>query len=101
MPRWLWWMPFVVLTVVAGLLVYRQGYVAAHITETDVINHYAEIYVAEGPEGAKVTDCAARPGDETGIWLIISCGGAAHIVQYRVDRFGRLIGNTQVDGPRT
>ncbi|KIN61426.1 hypothetical protein Z945_2418 [Sulfitobacter noctilucae] len=101
MPRWLWWMPLVVLTVVAGLLAYRQGYVAAQITETDVINHYAAIYVAEGPEGARVTDCAAVPGQEEGVWLVVNCGGAAHIVQYRVDRFGRLIEGDALEGPQT
>jgi hypothetical protein len=91
MPRWLWWLPLVVLTVVAGLLVFRQGFAVANMTETDVIRHYAAIYVAQGPEGAKVTDCAARPGDAEGVWLIVSCGGASHVVQYRVDRFGRLV----------
>lgn len=88
-----------VVTVVAGLLVFRQGYVAANMTETDVINHYAAIYVAKGPEGAKVSDCAARPGDTEAVWLIISCGGAAHIVQYRVDRFGRLVDGAGISGP--
>lgn len=101
MPRWLWWMPLVVLTVFAGLLVFRQGYVAANITETDVINHYAAIYVAEGPEGAKVTDCAARPGTADGVWLVVSCGGAAHLVQYPVDRLGRLVDPVAPEGPQT
>lgn len=101
MPRWLWWTPLAVLTVVAGLLVFRMGYVAAHMTETDVINHYAALYVAEGPKGARVTDCAARPGDAKGVWLIISCGGAAHVVQYHVDRAGRLVDGSNAAGPRT
>ena len=91
----------VVLTVVAGLFVYRAGFVAANITETDVINHYAALYVAEGPEGASLSDCAAQPGAETGVWLVINCGGAAHIVQYRVDRFGRLVEGAGVGGPET
>ena len=93
MPRWLWWMPLVVLTLVAGLLVYRAGFVTAHLSEADVISHYAAIYVAEGPEGAKATDCAAMPDPDPAVWLVINCGGAAHIVQYRVDRFGRIAGS--------
>lgn len=101
MPRWLWWMPLVVLTLVGGLLMYRQGFVAANMTETDVINHYAAIYVAEGPEGAKVSNCAARPGDTENVWLIVSCGGAAHVVQYRVDRFGRLVDQAGIEVPET
>lgn len=84
-------MPLGVLTVVAGLFVFRAGYIAAHLTETDVINHYAARYVAEGPDGARATDCVARPGGSEAIWLVVSCGGPAHIVQYRVDRRGRLI----------
>lgn len=101
MPRWFWWMPLVVLTLVAGLLVYRAGYVTANLSETDVISHYAAIYVAEGPAGAKASDCAALPGREDGVWLVINCGGAAHIVQYRVDRFGRLVDGADVAGPET
>jgi len=101
MPRWLWWMPLGVLTVVAGLFVFRQGYVVAHITETDVINHYAALYVEAGPEGARVTDCAARPGVAAGVWLVVNCGGTAHIVQYRVDRFGRLVDGDAPQGPQT
>ena len=91
MPRWLWWMPLVLVTVLAGLFAYRAGYVAANLTETDVINHYAARYVAEGPDGAKVTDCSAQPGQSEDVWLVVICGGPAHVVRYSVDRFGRLV----------
>ncbi|KIN64670.1 hypothetical protein Z946_3562 [Sulfitobacter noctilucicola] len=94
-------MPVVVLTVVAGLMVYRAGYIAASITETDVINHYAALYVETGPEGAQVTDCVARPSASDDVWLVVHCGGAAHMVQYRVDRFGRLVDEPAGTGPRT
>ncbi len=90
-----------VLTFVAALLVYRQGYVAAQMTETDVINHYAAVYVAGGPDGAKVTDCVATAGTRAGVWIVVRCGGPAHLVEYRVDRFGRLVEGDVVKEPRT
>ena len=101
MPRWLWWAPLILLTAVAGLLVFRMGYVTAHLTETDIITHFAERYVAEGPEGAKMTDCVARPGTSEKVWLVVHCGGPAHGVQYRVDRFGRLLRDVAPLGPET
>ena len=94
-------MPLVVLTTVAALLVFRMGYVAAKITETDVINHYAARYVAEEPEGRQMTDCVARPSKADGVWLVVHCGGAAHVVEYRVNRFGQLVDGGSTSGPQT
>ena len=88
MPRWLWWLPLGVLTLVAGLMMFRAGWIVARITETDVIAHYAALYVAEGPEGARMTDCSAMPSEVTGVWLVIRCGSDRI---YPVDRFGRLV----------
>jgi hypothetical protein len=88
MPRWFWWLPLGVLTVVAGLFLFRAGWIVANLTETDVINHFAARYVADQGEGARMTDCTAVPAADPGIWLVVRCGGK---VSYPVDRFGRLV----------
>ena len=72
--RWMWWAPLGLLLLVVALLGLRWGSVVAALTETDVINHYAARYVAEGPEGAQETDCVARPDARGDVWLIVSCG---------------------------
>lgn len=92
MPRWLWWLPLGVLTLVAGLLMFRQGWLAAHMTETDVINHYAARYVAE--HGGDLRDCVAVPG-RAAVWIEVRCGK----VIYPVDRAGRLVVVTPPVGP--
>lgn len=83
-----------VLTIVAGLLVFRQGWIAAHMTETDVINFYAARYRAD--HGGQNADCLAVPGRQEGVWIEVRCGD----VIYPVDRSGRLVEVTQT-GPRT
>jgi hypothetical protein len=88
MPRWLWWLPLGVLTLVVALFVFRAGWIVANLSETDVIEHYAAIYVAEEGGKATMTDCTAVPGQGAKVWLVIRCG--RHRV-YPVDRFGRLI----------
>ena len=91
----------ILVTAVAAILAFRMGYNVVNITETNVINHYAARYVAEGPKGAKVTDCAAQPGDAEGVWLVIQCGGAAHVVRYAVDRYGKLVLGNPGPEPQT
>jgi len=86
MPRWLWWTPLAVLTLLAGLLLFRQGWIAAHMTETDVIDHFAARYVAE--HGGQKSDCVAVPGRSAQVWIEVHCGDVAI---YPVDRAGRLI----------
>ena len=95
MPRWLWWTPLAVLTVIAGLLVFRQGWIAAHLTETDVINHYAARYVTD--HGGQKADCLAVPGRTAGVWIEVRCGAD---VIYPVDRSGRLV-LRDITGPNT
>lgn len=93
MPRWLWWLPLVVLTIIVGLFVFRLGWIRAHLTETDVINHFAARYVVETGGQATVTDCVALPGQQEGVWLVVRCappdGGA--VQRFPVDRSGRLL----------
>jgi hypothetical protein len=90
MPRWFWFVPVALLTLAGALYAFRLGWIAATITETDVINTYAREYLrTAGPE-ARATDCVARPAAQRGVWLVVSCGEAPRY-DYAVDRFGRLI----------
>lgn len=91
MPRWLWWAPFALLTLAGAIYVFRLGLIAATITETDVINRYAQMYVMEGSAGAVLEDCHARPGrEEPGIWIVVVCAGPEGLRSYHVNRFGGL-----------
>lgn len=105
MPRWLWWAPLVVLTLAAGLVAFHQGWIRAHLTETDVINHYAARYVAQAQGEAEVTDCVAQPGTGRGVWLVIRCRrpGAPVGMLFPVDHGGRLLKDAgqAPRGPRT
>lgn len=109
MPRWLWWTPLGLLTVGVALMGLRWGWVAATISETDVINRYAERYVQERGGGAAMTDCVAMPGRaDQGIWLVVRCAApdTDSAFEYHVDRFGRLkhparTGDARAAEPRT
>lgn len=91
-PRWLWFLPLAMATVLGGLWAFRLGWVAATITETDVINAFAQQYLeTEGPP-AKPTDCVARPGATPGVWIIVTCQSARGMrYDYAVNRFGTLL----------
>ena len=91
MPRWLWWAPFALLTLAAAIYVFRLGVIAATITETDVINRYAQEYLRDAGAGASLTDCHARPGTaEPGSWIVVVCAGPDGRRSYHVNRFGGL-----------
>lgn len=88
MPRWVWWVPLGLATLVGALLAFRYGWIAATITETDVINAMANRYLTEdGGAEAQVGDCVGLPGQIDGAWITVQCGGFA----YHVNRFGTLI----------
>lgn len=69
------------------------------MTETDVIEHYAAEYVADGPEGAKLTDCVAVPGEVEPVWIVVHCGEGEAARQYPADRRGRLVVIAPKTGP--
>ena len=95
MPRWLWWAPLGILVLTFALIGLRIGWIAATMTETDVINRFAAQYIAEQGGTAALSDCVAYPADDQpGIWLVVRCtpqGGlepSAYL--YHVNRFGGL-----------
>lgn len=99
MPRWVWFVPLGAITLALGLWGFRMGWIAATITETDVINTYAQKYLADRAERGSgeppaATDCVAYPGQTQGIWLVVSCGSesadAGARYEYHVNRFGGL-----------
>ncbi len=89
------------LIVAAALSVAALGFGialgrAGDLSETDVINHYADRYAAE--TGRPRTDCLAVPG-AGGIWLSVRCAGAGEARVFDVDRRGRLL--SPAEGPST
>lgn len=90
--RAFWWVPLCAATVALAAVGLRYGWIAARVTETDVITHYARKYVSDHGAGAAPTDCVARPG-RGWVWIELSCAPQAvlGIYVYRVNRFGRLI----------
>ena len=94
--RWVWWLPVAGLIGLAAVLGYRQGWIAAHLTESMAIETYATRYMAE--TGARAADCSAMPGGE--VWLVIRCGTGQDRRVYRVNRFGGLVTGQPADGDR-
>ena len=71
MPGWLWFAPLGALVVALGAWAFRLGWIAATITETDVI---------------------AQPGGSAPVWILVSCMHRdGRRFDYPVDRMGRLL----------
>ena len=88
MPNWLWFVPLGLATIVGALLAFRYGWIAATITETDVINSIAARYVSrDGGENARIEDCFGVAGQIEGAWITVRCAD----LTYHVNRFGSLI----------
>ena len=95
MPRWAWFIPLSLATTFGALLAFRYGWIAATVTETDMINAMAERYVTQdGGSDARITDCVGLPGQVDGARLTIRCND----VFYHVNRFGTLISTNAVEG---
>ena len=84
MPRAIW-LPVVGLAAAVAGLGLLLGGRAATTTETEVIERVAARYVTE--TGAAPEDCAARPAESAGLWLVVACAGHA----YFVDPYGRVV----------
>lgn len=83
MTRVLWVAPVALLVALAGVLGWRQGWVHANVTETEVIATYAQRYLADRAadgtgEGARPSECRAMPARESGAWLVVVCGPEPH-----------------------
>ena len=70
MMRWMFFIPFAGLVVVAGIIGYRMGQVPG---ETEIITRYAATYVAMAGDGAAPTDCAATIHPDPAIRMVINC----------------------------
>lgn len=97
--RWIWFIPLSALVLWTAWLGIRWGIIAASITESDVIDAYAQRYLEDRARdgsrvGASLSDCVAYPGEEKGTWLVISCGPSPYDAslhyEYYVDRLGQL-----------
>ena len=89
--RWAHILPLSMLVLALAGLGFLLGKRAVSTTETEVIERIADGYVDQMGGAAKRTDCAARPAQSDGLWLVVSClssGGDG--VDYFVDRFGRV-----------
>ncbi|WP_299736207.1 hypothetical protein [uncultured Roseobacter sp.] len=91
MPRWMWFLPLAVLATALAGWGFRWGWIAATITETDVITTYAQRYLDETGRNARLTDCAGVPGGQSGVWIVVRCIRDGARYDYPVDRFGRLL----------
>lgn len=95
MPRWVWWVPLALATTVGALLAFRYGWIAATITETDVITSFAQRYVTQdGGHDASVSDCVGLAGQVDGAWITVRCAD----MLYHVNRFGHLISTSATSG---
>jgi hypothetical protein len=95
MPHWGWFVPLGLVTLVGALLAFRYGWIAATITETDVINAFAQRYVTEdGGEDARISDCVGLAGQIDGAWITVRCGD----FWYHVNAFGSLISTETTSG---
>ena len=95
MPRWVWFVPLGLATLIGALLAFRYGWIAATITETDVINAFALRYVTEdGGNDAQISDCVGLAGQIEGAWITVRCGAFS----YHVNGFGTLISTEAVSG---
>lgn len=91
-PRLIWFIPLAGVIALLAVMGLRLGWIAATLTETDVINRHAAIYLSEG--GASETDCFAFPSQTRGIWIVVRCTShldtPSMIVEYHVNRLGGL-----------
>lgn len=81
MPHWLWFLPVGLLVALAALVGWRHGWVVANVTETEVIEAYAQRYLQDRARDgtgatAQMSDCRARPADRA--WIVVICGPEPH-----------------------
>ena len=88
MTHWWFFAPVAMFTVFAGYIALRFG---QPVSETQIITHYAQLYVAEAGGAAQMQDCLAVPVAQVDVRLVVICthpGGA--VFRYPVDARGNL-----------
>ncbi|MEM6727250.1 MAG: hypothetical protein AAF618_02005 [Pseudomonadota bacterium] len=97
MGRWIWFLPFGILVLIAGYTGLKLGIERAAVNEGAVLEYYAAQYLEDHArvigEGAQVTDCVGVPGDIGQVWIEVRCSppsGAPDFL-YGVNRGGGLI----------
>lgn len=97
MPRWMWFAPVFVLVLIAGYTGLKLRLERDAVTESAVIEYYAEQYLADhqravGP-GAKITDCVGVPGEVGQVWIEVRCAppGGEPAFLYGANRGGALL----------
>lgn len=93
MSRRLIFVPLVALIAAVAGIGLLLGARAVSTTETEAIDRMAELYLDEAGEGARRTDCAARPATSDDLWLVVACGD----YEYFVDPYGRLAHSNRPD----
>ena len=97
MPRWMWIAPIGLLLLFTAFHGYKLGLERSAVTETVVIEFYAEQYLKDHrrileSEGA-LTDCIAIPAETPGVWIEVRCSpqdGSEDFV-YGADRSGAQV----------
>ena len=91
MPRWMLFVPVMALVAAVAGIGLMVGGRSVGTTETEVIERFAVRYLAEAGAGATRSDCAARPAQSEGLWLVVACDlrGGARFEDF-VDAYGRL-----------
>ena len=93
---------FCALAMVLGSLWGRLA--ATPLRETEAINRWAAVYVAEAGAGASVSDCAARPSASAGVWMILRCvapGAETSPRVYVIGPDGALMETASTEWPST
>ena len=92
MPRWFWFAPLTALVLALAVWAFRLGWIAATVTETDVIEKWTLHYLETKSPTARASDCTGQPGTAPGVWILVSCvNGLGERHDFPVNRFGRLV----------
>ena len=94
MRRWVLFLPFLGLVFLAAWLGWKLG---RPMSETEIINFYADRYVSE--MGGVATECVARPSGVEGARMEITCRKAEEGILFIVGPRGGLIAERALQGP--
>ena len=82
-------LPFAAFVALSGYLGWQMG---QPMSETEIINRYAQIYVSNAGDGALVSDCYATPNTRPEVRLVVRCTHADGTqFTYFADQRGRRL----------